>query len=164
MPTISLDDVKEALGQVVNYCPFGCQDAELDERGYCRHLVGFTNNGKEYEQLQRLVLPDGEDAGLVRVVGDEVVKAGKESRRTHAIGTGPDWHVETGPVEDQVVNGALNKARKWFSSRVYHKHADPTKSQVALRRPGKPAPAATESEIDKLRKELAELKTQRGAA
>lgn len=29
-------------GEVVNLCPFGCQDHELDAQGYCDHLVGFT--------------------------------------------------------------------------------------------------------------------------
>lgn len=26
----------------VNGCPFGCEDADLDERNYCRHMVGVT--------------------------------------------------------------------------------------------------------------------------
>jgi hypothetical protein len=30
-------------GEIVNACPFGCEDEELDRFGYCRHLVGFTD-------------------------------------------------------------------------------------------------------------------------
>ena len=41
-------------GEKVNACPFGCELEELDEHGYCRHLVGFTTDGKVLER-QRLV-------------------------------------------------------------------------------------------------------------
>jgi hypothetical protein len=32
-----------AGGLIVNACPFGCEDHELDAEMYCRHLVGFTD-------------------------------------------------------------------------------------------------------------------------
>ncbi len=32
----------KAKGKQVNACPFGCVDRQLDQHGYCRHLVGFT--------------------------------------------------------------------------------------------------------------------------
>lgn len=32
-------------GRVVNMCPHGCEDHELDDHGYCRHLIGFTKPG-----------------------------------------------------------------------------------------------------------------------
>ncbi len=35
---------KEAAGSmVVNACPYGCRIDELNEEGYCRHIVGFTD-------------------------------------------------------------------------------------------------------------------------
>jgi hypothetical protein len=34
-------------GTVVNACPFGCDVGDLDEHGYCRHLVGFTPPGRK---------------------------------------------------------------------------------------------------------------------
>lgn len=37
--------------QVVNACPFGCLDEQLDEHGYCCHLVGFTNDKKKMEPM-----------------------------------------------------------------------------------------------------------------
>lgn len=36
-----------AAGQVVNACQFGCEDHELDERGYCRHIAGTTKPGDD---------------------------------------------------------------------------------------------------------------------
>jgi hypothetical protein len=35
------------------HCPFGCRmdDEGVDQNGYCRHLVGFTNDGKTMEPL-----------------------------------------------------------------------------------------------------------------
>lgn len=38
-------------GAVVNFCPFGCPDEDLDQHGYCKHLVGFTNDRKTYEPM-----------------------------------------------------------------------------------------------------------------
>ena len=38
----------------VNACPFGCEFKHLDESGYCRHLVGFTDNGKQFEPMVRV--------------------------------------------------------------------------------------------------------------
>jgi hypothetical protein len=49
-----------AMGRKVNACPFHdadgakkCQERHLDEHGYCRHLVGFSNDGKTYEPMVR---------------------------------------------------------------------------------------------------------------
>lgn len=44
---------KASAGEVVNMCPFGCEDHELDSNGYCRHLVGFTNDGRNLEPMRR---------------------------------------------------------------------------------------------------------------
>lgn len=40
---------KAKSGVKVNACPFGCEDHALDEHGYCKHLVGFSNDKKHYE-------------------------------------------------------------------------------------------------------------------
>lgn len=37
----------------VNACPFGCTLPQLDDNGYCRHLIGFTSDLKTYEPLVR---------------------------------------------------------------------------------------------------------------
>jgi hypothetical protein len=44
---------RASQGETVNACPFGCEDHELDELGYCHHLVGVTKDGKHMEVLTR---------------------------------------------------------------------------------------------------------------
>lgn len=43
---------RASKGEKVNVCPFGCTDPELDDNGYCRHVVGFTNDGVTYEPFE----------------------------------------------------------------------------------------------------------------
>ncbi len=38
---------KLQVGVTLNACPFGCGDEDIDERGLCRHLAGYTNNTPE---------------------------------------------------------------------------------------------------------------------
>jgi hypothetical protein len=38
-------------GLVVNACPFGCEHDDLDDLGYCCHLVGFTSDRLTLERL-----------------------------------------------------------------------------------------------------------------
>lgn len=42
---------RASSGRLVNACPFDSNNAHLDANGYCRHLVGFSNDGKFYEPL-----------------------------------------------------------------------------------------------------------------
>jgi hypothetical protein len=42
---------KAASGEKPNFCPHGCTDEELDDNGYCRHLIGFTTDGKIMEPM-----------------------------------------------------------------------------------------------------------------
>jgi hypothetical protein len=60
-------------GEVVNACPFGCPNEDLDDHGYCRHLVGFTVPGdeKHYEPM-------------VETVRGRVVKVDRDRRATGA--------------------------------------------------------------------------------
>lgn len=39
-------------GEKVNVCPFGCTADDIDEHGYCCHLVGFTNDGRTMEPMK----------------------------------------------------------------------------------------------------------------
>ena len=39
--------------EVINACPYGCNLSQMDEHGYCKHLVGFTTDGKRYEPMVR---------------------------------------------------------------------------------------------------------------
>lgn len=58
---------KTLNGEKVNACPFGCTVAQLDENGYCHHLVGFTNDGKTYEPMRKVG-----DRRVVQVTTKEV--------------------------------------------------------------------------------------------
>lgn len=40
-------------GEIINFCPFGCEESDLDENGYCGHLVGFYNGGDTFEPRVR---------------------------------------------------------------------------------------------------------------
>ncbi len=61
------------VGGDVNACPFGCEDEDLDERWYCHHLVGFTNDVKMgYEPL--VLCPDGR-----RRVKPRTIRRGKRT-------------------------------------------------------------------------------------
>lgn len=42
---------KATTGEKVNFCPFGCEEDDIDANGYCDHVVGFTNDGKTYEPM-----------------------------------------------------------------------------------------------------------------
>lgn len=53
---------KEAYaGHIVNACPFGCADEELDAEEFCRHVVGFTcpDDDTLYQPLQWRPTPKG---------------------------------------------------------------------------------------------------------
>jgi len=47
---IPLVDVQSKL---IVYCPFGCEVEDMDDQGYCHHLVGFTSDNKIFEPLSR---------------------------------------------------------------------------------------------------------------
>lgn len=56
---------RAGLGEKVNACPFGCQTEDLDDLGYCDHLVGFTTDGKTYEPMFT------DDRGRKKVMGGQ---------------------------------------------------------------------------------------------
>lgn len=65
-------------GETVNVCPFGCEDHELDDRGYCGHLVGFYRGGKTYEPRKMVPLFKGSPTKIEIVDGSkpELMKDG----------------------------------------------------------------------------------------
>jgi ferredoxin-thioredoxin reductase catalytic subunit len=79
--------VQSEEGQNANFCPFGCQDDELDEQGYCYHLIGFSPDGKKLE-LNKV----GED-GRVRTIAPvkkvngrfTIVHDARVERRKHLL-------------------------------------------------------------------------------
>lgn len=60
---------KLATGYPPEVCPFGCRGKDLDDYGYCKHLVGFSPDGKALEVLER-----GKEYPVVRYVPAEQVR------------------------------------------------------------------------------------------
>lgn len=77
-------------GDKVNACPFGCTMEDLDDNGYCDHLVGFTNDGKTLEpmildpktgkRIVRVPLKDGKPQLLPVLKGDQLEPISVSSR------------------------------------------------------------------------------------
>lgn len=52
-PLMQAKHSQQAAGRVANLCPFGCKDHQLDDNGYCVHLIGFTEDKQTYEPMVR---------------------------------------------------------------------------------------------------------------
>lgn len=100
-----------------NYCPFGCLTEDLNDRGYCKHLAGFTNDKKVMEPLVAIMGRDAdnkpEETGNYRVMG--------RKGQTRPIPTGAKL---VNPTSRQLANGVWHIANKWVSWRVYLKNPE----------------------------------------
>lgn len=100
---------------VENHCPFGCRDIDLDgDTGYCRHLVGFTNDGKIGELLQRVERVDrmqNKFYTFAQVTGKKIFRITRECTLVN-----PEHVVQS------MGHRVSQKALRWLSSRVYHPH------------------------------------------
>lgn len=105
-----------------NYCPFGCALVQLDERGYCCHLVGFTGLGKKMECVifpeakatdpkTNKVLKDENDKPIMRQLPVFV-----DGRKIESV---EKTDVVVNPVYIQMDNNGSHETKKWVSSRVY---------------------------------------------
>ncbi len=101
------------LGEVQNHCPFGCTKGDLDEYGYCVHLVGFTNDKKTIETIKPWKRMNHVTGEWVET-GDKFV-SGKKQHRTTVLET--DTIIN--PTKEQIVEGIKTKVSAWVSSRVY---------------------------------------------
>jgi hypothetical protein len=120
MPTAEdIQDLKaeraNILGEVSNHCPFGCDKGELDEYGYCQHLVGFTNDKKTMETLQ-LWKRQNQKTGEWAETGDKFVSG----QRKHVK---PVLETDTivNPTREMIDKGVKTMVQAWVSSRVYRK-------------------------------------------
>jgi hypothetical protein len=94
---------RASTGEKVNFCPFGCEMDDLDEQGHCRHLIGYTTDGKHMEPL-------------LEVRGRRTVQVRKDA--------------EGRPVLEKIPTGAVLE-RITISSRVYHAgEARPAKAKA----------------------------------
>jgi hypothetical protein len=103
----------------VNACQFGCREKDLDENGFCKHLVGFTSDGKNFEPMIKETKRDG--SGNLIATGRKIVRP-KQQQTSEVV----EYDPETGPVKVPVLEKVLEKVRKgdvlvWISTcaRVY---------------------------------------------
>jgi|SRR6516162_5469576 hypothetical protein len=102
-------------GEKPNACPFGCPDDQLDEHGYCRHLIGFTNNtDDEIKAGKGLYEPMGSRRGrrVIQIPREKIVHEGTETEDGE-----PDW--EWGPPKLQPMRKSDQWERCSISARVY---------------------------------------------
>lgn len=129
------EPVEQVKAPKDNHCPCGCLLVELDELGYCYHLIGFSNDGRVVEPLQsRLkwspVEKDWVEDGAVMVNGRE-----SEQIQEGDILVNPEF------LQIDPLNGTQHMAKKWVSFRVYNPdgHEDrspiPYKPEAAAKRP-----------------------------
>lgn len=113
-------------------CPFHCDEHEMDEHGYCRHLVGFTNaTDREIQEGKGLMEP------MKRRRGRYVVQVPRERYRTdeveeeeerdaegnlHTIEV-PVW--EEGPPQLEPILATDQVIRLTATARVYRNVARP---------------------------------------
>lgn len=102
-----------------NHCPLGCERSDLDELGYCHHLVGFTNDGKTMECLEPHLAPNGEPTGRMKVNGKKKAKV-------------LPTDILVNPEKLQKVEGVESMAKSWVSSRVYRNVPKPEPTEEEL--------------------------------
>jgi len=113
--TSAHEEARAALSKTArNYCPLGCVAEELDEYGYCHHLVGFTADRKTLEPIAPLyrTMNDGTpfNTGFKTVTGSQPCQEG-------------DLFIN--PERPQVVHGITHMAKAWVSDRVYRRRERP---------------------------------------
>jgi hypothetical protein len=114
----------ELAKQKANYCPFGCATEDIDEYGYCHHLMGFTNDRLTYEQTRRLYRHN--EDGIPYDTGYRITNEPVECKK---------GDVFINPERPQIVNNAVHMAKAWVSDRVYRNvpkpEADPIPAAMA---------------------------------
>ncbi len=105
-------------GHIVNLCPFGCQNEHLDHVGYCRHLVGFTQDGKKYEPLRRVATKDKTGQLIVRGRFVQV----KRSRVCVGVNEEGEKEYADGPPELEPVLPGDEVIMITTTGRVYRNH------------------------------------------
>lgn len=137
----------KAERETKNHCPFGCSRADLDDNGYCHHLLGFTNDGVVVERIGRMR-------------GHTAVFHAKKPKDRVTVQAGD---VLVNPQDEQKIGGVTYLAKRWASSRVYRDLPKPAPVEDDDY-PEAPAPrcaepddrvAALEAQVSLLTKQLA---------
>ncbi len=101
-----------------NHCPKGCQTSDLDDMGYCKHLAGFTNDGKVMEPLVKVDRTTSEKKGRHGYLAGEWTVDGAKREQVRKE------DVLVNPERDTIDNGAVVRTKAWVSARVYRDLSD----------------------------------------
>lgn len=116
---VDVPEANTAESVVENHCPCGCVVADLDERGYCPHLIGFGNVpkvGAKFEPTVPIMTkptaehPNGEHTGRYRT-------SGKRKDLQDILSS----DILVNPSTRQIVGGVQRMAYRWVSWRVYRR-------------------------------------------
>lgn len=121
------EEIRKNMGAIKNHCPFGCSMEQLDEHGYCQHLIGFTNGSKVGDPVDTVTVNPMTEMCQVNGRHNRKPKAfrGKGEEREEFSVIQPSTEVVqrgdqlVNPEEIQLANGIRNVAKMWVSSRVY---------------------------------------------
>ncbi len=118
-------EAKGAVNRIkVNHCPFGCKEADLDEWGYCHHLVGFAFRGAETMEAHAhayAYAPNGVPYDTGRwTIGDKDAPILASDRRINPA------RVQKIPTGMGGVRESI--AYQWVNDRIYRNVAKPTVS------------------------------------
>jgi hypothetical protein len=105
--------------EVVNYCPFGCEKEDLDDHGYCEHLIGFKNGkSKKYEPIRnwKVKVKDGDATVEIPMPS---VQCGRKMTRMRDCPPESEDVKYINPIKKQMVHGVVNMAYSWVSTRIY---------------------------------------------
>ncbi len=111
--------------RVINKCPFGCQLPDLDEHGYCHHLVGFIDAREDGRYTGKIM-------ELRETIPESIVEPGEN-------GWVPGGGVERTGVKAQHINEKVDHVVQiGYTARIYRESANirPRKHE---RRPALPA-------------------------
>lgn len=159
------EDREKALGQVENHCPFGCKREDLTPEGYCHHLMGFTNDGVNYEPVTPILrkMQDGKtlyDTDYKRVGGSKLVRyeGGLTKRRPILEAIKPSDKL-VNPEFIQTVQGISYQVKKWVSARVYRNVPRPQELAETDQGPedGLGLPQSDDVIVESLRSRIREL-------
>lgn len=140
--TSAHQEARAALSKTAaNHCPFGCQAGDLDDHGYCFHLMGFTDDKKTYEPVAPIYRTT--EDGTPFNTGFKIVQGRQECLPTDTF---------VNPQRPQQVAGIIHMADAWVSARVYRARPRPAEEIM---------PEAKPSELYQLQARKRELERKR---
>lgn len=136
-------------GQKVNACPFGCTVAQLDEVGFCKHVVGITLPGDQtrFEPM-------------IRRRGRRVVQVDRERIPTGDMNGDGEPEFEWGPPRYEKVQPGDVLVRITSSARVYRENVPEPARQPAAEAVKPMTPEERQRELESLRERMEYLQLE----